>query len=244
MTIAFKSAMPPELSVVILCYRAGKEAEPFVEDVIACLDRVVKHWEIILVGNFISGALDPTPGIVSEIAAGDFRIKAITLKKEGMMGWDVRSGFEAATGEIIALIDGDGQMPGKDIIRAYRMIKREDCHMVKTYRMVRYDGPYRRIISRVYNAVFRLLFAGLSVRDINAKPKLITREAYEKLQLKSDDWFIDAEMMIQSRRLGFRIVEIPTAFYALKNRRSFVRIPAIFEFIKNLTVARFREFGR
>lgn len=236
--------MPAELSVVILCYRAGEQVEPFVEDVMARLAGEMDNWEIILVGNYMPGDPDPTPRVVCDIAAKDRRIKAIAQKKEGMMGWDVRSGFGAATGQVIALIDGDGQMPGKDIMRAYGVMQKENCDMVKTYRMVRHDGAYRRFISRVYNAVFRLLFGGLSVRDINAKPKLIARAAYEKLQLKSDDWFIDAEIMIQSRRLGFRVVEIPAVFYALKNRRSFVRIPAILEFIKNLILARFREFIR
>jgi len=242
MIVTKPNGMLPELSVVILCYRAGLQVAPFVDDVVACLDRDMDNWEIVLVGNYMPCVLDPTPEVVCGIAARDPRIKAVARKKEGMMGWDVRSGFRAATGKVIALIDGDGQMPGKDIMRAYQVMQKENCDMVKSYRMVRYDGAYRRTISRVYNAVFRLLFGGVTVRDINAKPKLIARDAYEKLQLKSDDWFIDAEIMIQSRRLGFRVVEIPAVFYALKNRRSFVRIPAILEFIKNLIAARLREF--
>jgi glycosyltransferase involved in cell wall biosynthesis len=244
MTGARQNGMPPELSVVILCYRAGRQVAPFVEDVMACLDRELDNWELILVGNYMPCAPDPTPEVVCEIAAKDSRIKAISRKKEGMMGWDVRSGFVAATGKVIALIDGDGQMPGKDIMRAYQVMQRKNCDMVKTYRVARYDGQYRRTISRVYNAVFRLLFRGFEVRDINAKPKLIAREAYGKLKLKSNDWFIDAEIMIQSRRLGFNVVEIPAVFYELKNRRSFVRAPAILEFIKNLVMARLREFFR
>ena len=244
MTICDQNSNPPELSVVILCYRAGKQISSFVEDVVACLAGEMDHWEIILVGNYMAHVPDSTPEVVRGIAAMDSRIKAVVREKEGMMGWDVRSGFGAASGKIIGLIDGDGQMPGKDLIRAYRVMKREKCHMVKTYRTIRHDGRYRRAISRIYNAVFRLFFGGFDVRDINAKPKLIAREAYDKLQLKSDDWFIDAEIMIQSRRFGLKIIEIPSVFYALKNRRSFVRVQAILEFIKNLILARLREFGR
>ena len=244
MTIPDHNNSPPELSVVILCYRAGKQIERFVEDVMVCLAGEMDNWEIILVGNYMPHDSDSTPGIVRKIAAKNSRVKAVIREKEGMMGWDVRSGFRAATGKIIALIDGDGQMPGKDVIRAYRIMKTANCHMVKTYRTIRHDGRYRRNLSRIYNAFFRLLFGGFDVRDINAKPKLIAREAYDRLQLKSDDWFIDAEIMIQSRRLGLKVIEIPSVFYALKDRRSFVRAPAIFEFMKNLIIARFREFSR
>ena len=242
MTVVCNNKIPPELSVVILCYRGGENVRPFIEKVKSCLDREMDQWELILVGNYMAGERDTTPHIVTEIAAGDFRIKAVALEKKGMMGWDVRSGFRKATGQFIALIDGDGQMPGEDIMRAYWLIKRKNCDMVKTYRIARYDGVYRRIISRIYNHIFRCLFPGLPVRDINSKPKLIARQAYEKLQLKSDDWFIDAEIMIQARQLGLWVVEIPAVFYALKNRRSFVQLPAILEFIKNLFFARLRGF--
>ena len=125
MTVTCKNEMPPELSVIILCYRAGRQVEPFVDDVMACLARDMDNWEIILVGNYMPCAVDPTPQVVCEMAARDSRIKAIARKKEGMMGWDVRSGFGAATGKIIALIDGDGQMPGNDIMRAYRVMQKK-----------------------------------------------------------------------------------------------------------------------
>ncbi len=234
--------MPPGLSVVILCYRSGKDVKGFVDEVVTCLNKETDNWEIILVGNYLEGAGDITPQMVKEIAKSDARIKAITKVKEGMMGWDVRSGFAEATGDVIALIDGDGQMNGRDIVCAYRVLRKHSCDIVKTYRIERHDSFYRFFISKVYNLVFQILFGGLKVRDVNSKPKLITRAAYDKLQLKSNDWFVDAEMMIQARRFKFKIIEIPCIFYDLKGRRSFVRIPAILEFIKNLIVARIKEF--
>lgn len=232
----------PELSVVVLCYRAGNAVRRFVKDLISCLEKEMDSWEIILVGNYLEGTDDITPQVVREIAEGDVRIKTVARVKKGMMGWDVRSGFAEATGDVIALIDGDGQMNDRDIVRAYRALRKHSCDIVKTYRIERHDSPYRFFISKVYNLVFQILFGGLKVRDVNSKPKLITRAAYDKLQLKSNDWFVDAEIMIQARRFKFKIFEVPCIFYDLKGRRSFVRIPAILEFIKNLIVARIKEF--
>lgn len=234
--------MQPELSVVILCYRAGRTVEKFVNDTAACLDEEMDNWQIVLVGNYFQGTNDITPQVVRDLAENDDRIEAVTRIKEGMMGWDVRSGFAEATGDVIALIDGDGQLKGQDIVRAYQVLKREHCDIVVTYRAVRHDGFYRYLVSRVYNLVFCLFFWGLDVRDINSKPKLITRSAYNRLHLSSDDWFVDAEIMIQARRLRFRVSEIPVIFYELKTRESFVRPRAIIEFIKNLVFARIKEF--
>ena len=110
--------------------------------------------------------------------------------------------------------------------------------------MHRGDGLTRRLISLVFNALFRLLFPGLRVRDVNAKPKIMTRAAYERLELESDDWFIDAEIMIQARRLGLRIGEVETDFLALTGRRSFINLRTLLEFLANLTRYRLREIRR
>ena len=88
------------------------------------------------------------------------------------------------------------------------------------------------------------LFPGLAVRDVNAKPKILTRSAYERLALRSDDWFIDAEILIQARRLGFRIGEIETEFLGLTGRRSFISMAAVVEFLRNLWRYRLLELRR
>jgi len=74
---------------------------------------------------------------------------------------------------------------------------------------------------------------------VNSKPKIFTRDAYARLHLTSTDWFADAEMMIQACYRGFRIIEIPTLFLENVHRRSFVRVSAILEFLKNMVVYRF-----
>ena len=79
---------------------------------------------------------------------------------------------------------------------------------------------------------------------MNSKPKILTRNAYSRMHLKSDDWFIDAEIMIQARRLGLRISELPTGFLGLTGRRSFVRPAAILEFLRNLIRYRIAEWFR
>ena len=65
------------------------------------------------------------------------------------------------------------------------------------------------------------------------------------MDLKSNDWFIDAEIMIQARRLKFKIGEVSTIFRGLEGKRkSFIGLPAIVEFMKNLVVFRIREFSK
>ena len=68
------------------------------------------------------------------------------------------------------------------------------------------------------------------------------REFYEKINLESDGWFIDAEIMILARRLNIKIGEIETVFHSMDLRPSFVKPLSILEFLCNLFVYRMREF--
>jgi len=234
----------PELSVVVLGYAAKKEIIPFVEKLLSIFQKnSIYDYELILVANYWPNTGDNTPEYVSELAKNTPNIHSVSFPKKGGMGWDMKSGLVAAQGDFIAVIDGDGQMPIIDLVRVYEIIKLDKSDLAKTYRITRGDGLWRKTISHIYNLFFSFLFPGLNARDINSKPKIFTRAFYEKLRLESDGWFIDAEIMLAARRQKARISEIPTEFLGLSGKRkSFVRWPAILEFIWNLIKYRVKEF--
>lgn len=233
----------PELSVIILCFQAGDSAREFVPRTMKTLKNAkIINYELILTANYLKNSGDITPIVVADLASKDKRIKYVAKVKKGMMGWDMRTGLNLATGKYIAVIDGDGQVLTHDIIKVYKKIKRENYDIVKTYRIERGDSWLRKLMSFFFNVFFGILFPGLNARDINSKPKIISRNAYKKLKLSSSDWFIDAEIMIQARRYNLRIGEIPTVFLGLTGRRSFVKLTTVIEFIVNLLKYRFKEF--
>jgi glycosyltransferase involved in cell wall biosynthesis len=232
----------PEISVVVLAYRSASTIEGFVHSLVASLEDEKIDWEIILVGNYFEKTGDQTPEIVRRISEGNPRIKSVAQVKEGMMGWDMKSGLRAATGKKLAVIDGDGQMPCADVIRVYNLMVDNGCDLAKTVRIKRSDGFYRMFISRVYNIIFKCMFPGINARDMNSKPKIMTRELYQKLNLESNGWFIDAEIMIKARRLNAEIGEIKTTFHSIYSRPSFVKPLAILEFLANLIWYRIKEF--
>jgi len=234
----------PNLSVVVLAYRSAETISTFVDSLISCLEANEPHWELILVGNYMDNSDDRTPEVVKGLAKQDARIRAVTEVKAGMMGWDMKSGLHAASGKVLAVIDGDGQMPAEDVIRVYKKLQADNLDLAKTYRVKRDDGSYRRVISTVYNALFQFLFPGLNSRDINSKPKVMTRDAYASMDLQSDGWFIDAEIMIQARGLRLKTGEIETVFHSINSRPSFVKPLSILEFLANLVWYRVLEFFR
>jgi glycosyltransferase involved in cell wall biosynthesis len=237
--------MNPELSVVVLCYRSGSAARSFAARISkALLDGGIDNYQLVLVGNYVAGSDDTTPDVVRELAAGDPRIVCSAVVKQGMMGWDLRSGLALATGEYLAVIDGDGQVLVEDLMRIYRLLREQGLDLAKTYRRQRGDGLKRKLLSLVFNGLFHVLFPGVPARDINAKPKILTRAAFERMTLQSTDWFIDAEIMIQAHSLGLQIGDTETEFLGLTGRRSFIKVAAVFEFLRNLLRYRVLEFRR
>lgn len=230
--------MSPEFSVAVLCYRAGEEIVPFVKSMTDMLSLMAFEWELVLVGNYDRGAEDATPAVVRRLAAEDPRIRAIAEPKDGMMGWDMRRGLEACTGRYVAVIDGDGQFPLESLVACLLKIRREDLDLVMTYRTDRSDGMMRRILSAGWNSIFRLFYPSIRVRDVNSKPKVLKRERLAELTLASNDWFVDAEIVIQAGARGFRIGQIPIHFETLRGRKSFVRLATAWEFWRNLWRAR------
>jgi glycosyltransferase involved in cell wall biosynthesis len=209
-----------------------------VEKLRQVLSRCNFSWELVLVGNYMADSDDETPAVIRALASRWPNVIAVIRPKEGMMGWDMRMGLNAAGGEYIGVIDGDGQFPVEAVVACLLKAEMEDLDLTKTYRVRRDDGIYRRLISYIYNGLFKLLF-GLQIHDVNSKPKIIRRTKYELLDLQSDDWFADAEIMIRAREAGLTIGEIPVHFALNDTRDSFVKPAALFEFMSNLIRYRF-----
>ena len=231
----------PELSAVVLCYRAGRNSLKAVEPLYEQLRSAGLTFELVLVGNYWPGTDDETPAIVEGFCRQHEHARCVTRPKEGGMGWDLRAGLEAARGDYLIVIDGDTQNPVDDVLRMYREMKAAGFDVMKGRRTNRLDGTYRRVISLGYNVLFRIAFWTSGIWDINGKPKGLRRSAYDQMQLQSNDWFIDAEIVLAARRLRLSIGEIPVVFSA-SERASFVRVAAIGEFLKNMTHYRLGKF--
>ena len=224
-----------ELSVAVLSYMAEETLTDFIGQLHMELTDLGLAFEIIIVANYYEDNSDTTPEIAHQLAAKYPEIVVVSVPKRGKMGWDMNTGLKAASGKFIAVIDGDGQMPCSDISIVYKIISTGDFDLVKTFRIKRFDGLYRSVLSEVYNLLFSLLYkTDFPVRDINSKPKILSRESFLRMDLKSNDWFTDAEIMLEANRLKLRVCQVATVFYRNERRRSFVKVATIFEFIFNL----------
>ena len=60
--------------------------------------------------------------------------------------------------------------------------------------------------------LIRRLF-GVRMRDINFAFKLCRREIFEHIELRSEGSFIDAELIIRARKLGYDVIQFGVDYF-------------------------------
>lgn len=224
-----------DLSVVMPFYNEGKQTKIVSMDVLKNLKRSSLNFELILVDN---GSRDVTGKIIDKLTKKYKQVVPVHIEKNIGYGFGVRTGLNKAKGNVLGWIDGDGQFGPENILKEYKKLKSGKYGLCKGRRIVRYDGLKRKISSLFYNTLFNILFLN-TLKDINGKPKLITRECYDSFDIISNDWFIDAEIIIKAIRNNYKICEVPLKFKARKEGKSNVRLRTVWEFTRNLFKFRF-----
>lgn len=218
------------LSLVIPLYNEEENARPVISELVPVLREAALPFELILVDN---GSRDRTGPLLAELAGQFPEIRVVTVPVNQGYGWGVLQGLGAARGAVLGFMGGDGQTEPQDVVRVYRALERGDVALAKACRIRRQDGLQRRLITRIANLLFRLVF-GLRTRDVNGTPKLLRRELYERLNPRSKDWFLDAELMIGCARAGLPYREVPATFRPRARGASNVRAATLLEFLKNM----------
>ena len=83
---------------------------------------------------------------------------------------------------------------------------------------------------------------GTRTPDINGCPKLFRWSFFEQLQLESHDWFLDAEAILKTEKLGGSIHNEPAIMEPRASGESKVRLWTLVEFAKNMTRWTFKRY--
>ena len=227
------------LSLVIPFYNEEKNVREVIGGLFDTFQRSSIDYELILVNN---GSTDKTPQILEGLAREKpGAVKVVHVSVNQGYGWGIINGLKRVSGKYVGFMDGDGQIKPSDVLRVYSKLVDEDLDLCQVKRVAREDGLARKFISYCYNFVFRFLFS-LNVKDINATPKIMRREIYEKLDLVSKDWFLDAEVIIKCTRMNCKIGEVSVTFRKRETGKSYVNFSTILEFLKNMIIYRLRPF--
>lgn len=186
----------------------------------AALEQATDDFELIVVDD---GSTDGTAAVLEQMRQElGPRLRIVTHGKNRGYGGALRSGFAAATRDLVFYTDGDGQYDPAEI---HLLLERwtPNAGLVNGYKRLRQDPWHRIWIGKVYNGVARLLFR-IRIRDIDCDFRLIRRSLVENLHLESTSGTICLELVRKIEMTGCEVAEVAVNHYPrLYGRSQFFR---------------------
>jgi dTDP-4-dehydrorhamnose 3,5-epimerase-like enzyme len=193
--------------------------------------------ELVLVDN---GSKDRTGQIIDELIEEGLPVVKVTIPVNRGYGYGIIQGLQRCSAPFVGYLCADGQVSAEDTVRIYTLVKGSDGRLlVKVRRRFRKDGILRKITSIAYNGLMLGVFGRLEVIDINGSPKIFSREAFRRMRLESEDWFLDPEVMIKAKHMGLISLELNVRGLLRQGGTSNVRVGTVLEFIRNILRYRF-----
>lgn len=196
-------------------------------------------WEVIVSADGVDGTREKA----SEFAAGDRRFWVIGSPRRMGKGHGVREGVKRAGGELVGFLDADYKTPIEEIEKllpwfdeGYEVVigsRRTGTQQIQVH-----PPLYRRVGSRIFNAVVRRAMGLPDVRDTQCGFKFFTRAAAERLfsLQRVDGYMFDVEILRLCRMLKIAVKEVGVRwrddgdsrydpiFGSLRNARELLRI--------------------
>ena len=205
------------VSVII----AARNESGHIMELIDRVPEMGKGTEIIFVeGNSTD---DTYEEIERAIAAHPHR-NCKLLKQPGKGKGDaVRAGFDAATGDVLMILDADITVPPEDLPRFYDLMVNGEAEFVNGVRLVYpMQNDAMRFANLIGNKFFSWAFSwllGQPIRDTLCGTKVLKRSDYQRIADNRSyfgdfDPFGDFDLLFGAARLNLKIMEIPIRYRA------------------------------
>jgi glycosyltransferase involved in cell wall biosynthesis len=205
-------------------YNDAPSLPALIDKTFAVLSKVSSDYEVIVVND---GSHDNTAQVLESLRERHGpRMRIITHEKNRGYGGALRSGFAAATKDLVFYTDGDGQY---DVGEFPKLLQRmsADVGLVNGYKLMRQDPWHRIWIGDAYNRFARFLFR-IQIRDIDCDFRLMQRKLLEDMQLFSTSGTICVELVRKLELSGFRVEEVGVHHYPrLHGRSQFFRVQSL-----------------
>jgi glycosyltransferase involved in cell wall biosynthesis len=185
--------------------------------------KITDDYEVIVVND---GSPDHTGELLDEMARSFPWLRVVHHGKNRGYGGALRTGFAAASKELIFYTDGDAQYDPREMLALYAAL-RDDVDFVNGTKIGRSDPLHRIVIGRVYHHFVRTVF-GLRLRDVDCDFRLMRKHVFDKVRLTRDSGVICVELMKKVQDHGFHLAEVPVRhFHRTYGKSQFFNLPRV-----------------
>jgi len=203
----------PEVSLVMPCLNEEETLGICIRKAQETAARLELDAEIVVADN---GSTDRSVEIARGLGA-----RVVTESRKGY-GNAYRAGFAAARGRFLVMADSDDSYDWTDLGRFLDPL-RDGAEFVIGTRLRGTIAPgampflHRYLGNPILTGVLNLLF-GTKISDAHCGMRAFTRDAYERMDLRTAGMEFASEMIIKAAKADLRMLEVPIAFH--KDQRS------------------------
>jgi glycosyltransferase involved in cell wall biosynthesis len=188
------------ITVIMPAYNEAPNLADVVPRTVEVLRGVREDFEILVVDD---GSTDGTADVMTELGKHHPQLRLLRLRRNYGKSTALQAGFERARGEVVVLMDADGQDRPEEIVKLLRALD-EGLDLATGRRVRRNDRLVKRHTSRLYNRVTSAV-TGIEGEDFNSGLKAMKREVMNPLVLYGE---LHRYIPVLAQWNGFKVGEI------------------------------------
>jgi len=165
------------ISAVVPVYNEVDSLPELHRELAAILPAGGRH-EIIYIDD---GSSDGSAAVLKGLSDGVARVKVISFYRNYGKAAALAAGFEAAAGDVVVTMDSDLQDDPAEIPAMIELLN-QGWDMVSGWKKVRHDPLRKRLSSKFYNFVVRLM-TGVPIHDSNCGLKVYRAEVVKSVEV-------------------------------------------------------------
>lgn len=162
---------------MVPAYNERENLAPLLNEITSAL--AGRSYEVIIVDD---GSTDGTLEALKAMRAQFPQLRIIAFERNAGQTAAFAAGFRAARAPVVITLDADMQNDPADIPRLFETLRESGATAVAGFRATRRDTPWRRLQSRIANAV-RNRLNGEVIRDTGCSLKAFRTDAVRALPL-------------------------------------------------------------
>lgn len=214
-------AHPPKENPSVTVVIPARNEKGNIEAAVQRLPKIGSHTEIIFVeGHSNDNTLEEIERV--KIAYPALDIKAMVQDGKGK-GDAVRKGFDAATGDILMILDADLTVKPEELPKFYSAIASGAGEFINGSRLVyQLEDESMRFLNILGNKFFSMMFSWLldqRLKDTLCGTKVIWKSDYKKVIagrafFGDFDPFGDFDLLFGAAKLNLKIIDLPIRYQA------------------------------
>ncbi len=195
----------PKVTVVVPCYNEEATLEATLDELVGVLKEASFSWEVIVVDD---GSHDRSAEIT--LAYPEPGVRLVKHRNNQGSGQAIWTGVQHAHGTFVIYVPADGQFDHGEI-PTFVGAAEAGADIVIGHRLSRDDyTTYRLASSFVFLTLCNTLFDH-QFQDVNWV-HLWRRDIFDEIEPQSRGVFFLEEILVRSRDLGKRVVEVPSVY--------------------------------